>query len=579
MVNDGDYELVETYEEPDLFWVVKKYLEVSPGKPQFEELSGYGMTNDYEKWKDIVDTPLIRQDLEYQDDVLDPFENPRYARDIKPFGSGVGDFYEPATSIPRSQGLMGATSLPEEEGLIGLAEIVEEAEYGLGETAEQRDARLAKEPIKWKMYSFTKFPGFSKSNKALKDLQKLPPFFKNTEAAMKKSFKLPTIKEWKGKISYPLTKAPSVQEIDNIAFKQIPDIEKYLKKFQGYITTKKFSEILTAIKDWGTYAYNVYPGNPFSSKETPWTNIKRARRKFENAKKWMDQTKKFGDGIYYMLNGALKNIDNLTKKTVNLLIDAPTLMNTAFKSATNKINNGIKKTFDNLKETGSKYSSTIKKYINGQVGVITEWMKSSSNAIKEYTKKLFTALQKDLQVLAKWLRDRMKSMITAITGDLEGIKDWITQNLTGLSTNIKTNVFSVGDKLELRAKVAISKFQSQIEKTKAEVKKQFDQTIGKAKQDLTTQMNVMSNKFKADYDKLSDDLKTRYDGMKTKIDAAIASLDAATKRITSLDTKLIAQEEKLEFLKSSTNDRLTKLEEELQAMIAEKSGGFQLPWG
>lgn len=173
----------EEHHEPDLIFYTRKFLPVGGGTRFFETINGPLTTNDVEKWKPFVDMTdeEWRREVRKRDDpdIYDPFNQPPYARGIKPFGSGVGDgiiddrtypstierqegfihddipyrppattlppragLYDiypeaPATTLPKSEGFVSdvfprapAMTLPESEGFIGFGDICKSMGFG-----------------------------------------------------------------------------------------------------------------------------------------------------------------------------------------------------------------------------------------------------------------------------------------------------------------------------------------------------------------------------------------------------------------------------------------------------------------
>jgi len=594
--------LIEIEREPDLLYLRKKFLNVSEGSERFQSLgSAQAMTNDYEQWKQFVDidpseyTPVVP----HNNDVFQPFDNPPYAEKYnQPFGGGgMGDLgpatsleqeglFGPATSL-EEEGFLGQATTIEEEGLIGFLDIV--GLSGLGETAAQRDERLAKEPIKWIKFQPTTFPKMNGMNNAKAKLSRMPNFSKNSMAALKKPLNLPSFSKYMNKIKalkleYPDIKKAPIKSVKKMVI-DTSKIKKNIDSWTKALTDKELRKIITVLPVAAAgYAKYINKNLP-QEKYAIWTNLKRVIR---IAKKTGEFNQTIVNNMVYLMKKMFVAWDVAKKFQVEFMEnfkDLPDKAAKLFNDQKAKIESMMKYATKYIKDSANVYSDGVKNFFNKATGYIKSYLQDVADNIKSWISNLINAQKKDVETMSKWFQQRMTDITNGTVSDFNEIQDWLVKNITGLQDNLKINMTRVGDKLELRAKVKINKFQTQLNTIKSDLTRQFNDTVNKTKTQLQTYVKSTTIKFKRDMDTLQKDIETKYQDIKVKINKALEDLSKATEKTKELTGKLDVQETKikeqaasLDKIKTDYGNRLTELEAKLKEMAGEKKSGFSFGW-
>lgn len=611
---DEPYSIFAKIKEPDLTWMVKEYLPVSEGPRQFQTIGHTGSvaTNDYEQWKDQVDIPAyINPNEQDEDDIFQPFDKPPYARDQLPFGSGVGEFLEPATTVEKSSGLYDshpATTASPREGFVGdLPSTVSPREgfIGFGDVANMIGMTYTPHPglgalPNWMPFKFGTFPGMDKVKWALDRMKKLPDFFTRTKNELSRGVALPKFTMPSYRLDFPSIAAPIISKVKDLKISTSSMAGK-VKDFNKLITATKFNKIRSNYISFLTDIAFIKTNLPSDSYSTT-TNLKRMVRILAViAKGYKQSGKTYGPMLdhqaawmtssYDMIKGSFELLKKFSDGVVSTFTDLPSKINTNFKSAVDRVKSGVNSVISSLKTTGTKYSANIKKYVTDVITYSNNYLKKISTQIKDWVGRLTTAIRKDTEGMVSWIVSRLRELSDGILEDFTKVKNWTTTNMTNFGNNIKKNVTNIGNGLSKEVKDKLAVFSGEISKAKSDLTNQFNTIISKSKKDLEKYVGGIQTSFKAKVDNLEKSLTAKYQTLKVNIDTSLAEVKALTGKVTklsdlldSLKAQSTLQQSKMTQMDEglvSHSSKLVDLESKINQLLGqkeEKKGGFAFPW-
>lgn len=431
---------------------------------------------------------------------------------------------------------------------------------------------------KWVPYALPSVPSLTGTSGALTKLKSPPVFFAATLKYIQGGVRTPSWNPPVAKFAFPDPTTVAIPD-SVMATLDVGSMVSYMNQLLALISTDNLKKVITHYTEFNNNITYIDQNLPDWGKYALDTNVERLVRigrkipdTLRDALRWMDSS-------HTLLVSTVRSVQAFESSVITLFQTVAGKINAVFASVIANTRNAVGAVLAQVKTLGAKYTDQVKAYFNDLAGYIKDYVGTFVGIVKEWVGGLVGTMVTDAGVMRQWLTDVTKALADGIMLDMTTVSDWVRGVFSGFSTNLSSNVTTLGTSMDSYTRGLVSAFTSEVTNVKNMVTDELKR-VGTALRDaFGADLAAARKEFQEMVSKLSTDIKAGYAELREQLNAAKVELVQMTENITKMVDILDAlktRSEETEKRLSTLDDRATVKFAELEAAIKDLQKG-QVP--